>query len=525
MKGLLRDQPLAELITEIADARHSGALRLAREPARGVVYALEGRIVYATTNLRAHRLAESLLRWGVADPARLAPLASKKLSDEQLASELTAEGLFTAEEAARFAVRRTEDALRAMLLWTEGEWAFDPRARPAAEAAGPTDVRELLAEAARRLPPEFVASRLSDGERVAPAAPAPESVMLKPEEAFVLSRVEAPARVGELLSLAGLPEAGARQALYVLSLAGLLQRAERRRALPAEPAALKAGAAQATPAAPSKEATPAAAPPASAAQQAGADAAAEAEEADPRKEFEVLLEMGGARTHYGVLGVGRGASDRDIKRAYYALAKRFHPDRFRRHLDPSDLARAETAFSRMTRAYETLKVPSTRAAYDIKLDKDSAAAAPRTPSGAPGEGSSHERGGAGGGSAAAQATPEQRADEKFRQGAAAFERGDLHTATRLLAEAVSLAPRRALYRSHYGRALGRNRETRRQAEAELTTAVMLDAADVTYRVMLAEFYRDIGLRRRAEGELERALSVNPQHADARRLLEALRAAR
>ena len=40
--------------------------------------------------------------------------------------------------------------------------------------------------------------------------------------------------------------------------------------------------------------------------------------------------------------------------------------------------------------------------------------------------------------------------------------------------------------------------------------------------MLGELYRDIGLRRRAEEELERALTLDPAHAAARRLLRALR---
>jgi hypothetical protein len=42
--------------------------------------------------------------------------------------------------------------------------------------------------------------------------------------------------------------------------------------------------------------------------------------------------------------------------------------------------------------------------------------------------------------------------------------------------------------------------------------------------MLAELYRDVGLRRKAEAELERALALDPHHAQALRLLKELRRA-
>jgi len=94
----------------------------------------------------------------------------------------------------------------------------------------------------------------------------------------------------------------------------------------------------------------------------------------------------------------------------------------------------------------------------------------------------------------------------------------------MLGEAALLAPKQARYRAHYGRALARSRDTRRQAEAELQAAVSLEENNPAYHVMLAEFYRDVGFRRRAENECQRALSLNPKHPDAQRLMRELRAA-
>src|SRR5207244_12359220 len=86
------------------------------------------------------------------------------------------------------------------------------------------------------------------------------------------------------------------------------------------------------------------------------------------KDLEALFDrLANAKTYYEVLDVGRAVDDKEIKRVYYSLARKFHPDLFRRHLDTDLHSRAEAAFARIAQAYETLRTPNLRSAYDNKI--------------------------------------------------------------------------------------------------------------------------------------------------------------
>ncbi len=64
------------------------------------------------------------------------------------------------------------------------------------------------------------------------------------------------------------------------------------------------------------------------------------------------------REYYQVLGLRRGASEQEIKRAYRKLARKHHPD-----VNPADKG-AEAKFKEITEAYEVLSDPEKRRRYD-----------------------------------------------------------------------------------------------------------------------------------------------------------------
>lgn len=66
------------------------------------------------------------------------------------------------------------------------------------------------------------------------------------------------------------------------------------------------------------------------------------------------------KDYYAVLGVPKGAAEKDIKSAYRKLARKWHPD-----ANPDKPKEAEEKFKELSEAYEVLGDPEKRRKYDV----------------------------------------------------------------------------------------------------------------------------------------------------------------
>jgi predicted Zn-dependent protease len=91
-----------------------------------------------------------------------------------------------------------------------------------------------------------------------------------------------------------------------------------------------------------------------------------------------------------------------------------------------------------------------------------------------------------------------------------------------LARAAHFAPDNARYHAYYGKALSADVKQRHKAEAEMQTAVKLGPNNPAFRLLLAEFFVEVNLKKRAEGELNRLLAMFPGNREAIEMLESLK---
>jgi curved DNA-binding protein CbpA len=497
MNGQLSEQPLAELIREISSKFLGGRLRLEHERVKVVAYFDNGQCIYAASNVRTLRLRDYLLKSNSISEQDLKQF-NERVSDFDLVKVLCAQNLLSASAAEQVQTRQVSDILRLALLWTEGTWDFDSRSRLNEQVGIKIDTGSLLLEAGRRLPPEFAASRFRDPVEVLTPMPDPTANLL-PSEGFLLSRLDGPMTLKNLAAVSGVGEVETLHIVYALALGNLIKRERWQSAFRDSQPSL---------------------PPISQPDPEKEAPTREQPEVDPNDVENFLARVKNAQTHYDVLGVNFDESPQNLKNVYYQLARRYHPDRFRK-ADASLLTRIESAFARITQAYDTLHDDGLRASYNSKLATRKKAAqladsAPKaaTPATQPQPVVA--------GAAPPAASTAARAETQFKEGFAALELGQKKTAIGLFAAAARAVPNEARYRAFYGQMLAEHESTRRAAETELQAAIKFDPNNAEYRVLLAELYRDLGLKLRAKGEAERAVAADPNNQKARDLLRALK---
>ncbi len=493
MKGKLTDQPLVELIREISSKGFSGTLRLQHERAQSAIYFEEGQLVFAASNLRTLRLRAYLEKGTLVTKQRLANFA-ENIPDLRLASVLHSTGVLDGEQVNALMASLVVDVLRVVLLWNDGTWEFDQRARFNETFRASLDVPSLLREASHRMPSKFVTSRFRNPNEIfARNAMASNIKEFLPVETSVLSHLAAPTKLKELIAASGLPDSEAHRILYGLTLSGHLMREYWQNAFRTEAVTRPAHL------------------------DSGALSAAQPEKPDEETDLKQFLErVNNAADHYELFELPSKADASDVKDAYYGLARRYHPDRFHLKSGTSLHIDLGSAFARVTQAYETLMDARTRAIYDSALErakqfKLSEEKAPSAP-----EESDFD---------AAYEADAEHPEHNFREGFAAFQQGRINAAINHLGVAARQAPNEARYRAYYGRALAAGERTRRLAEAELQAAVRLEPSNATYHTLLAELYLELQFHNRAQTEVERALSLDPNNAAANSLQRKLQKSR
>lgn len=205
---------------------------------------------------------------------------------------------------------------------------------------------------------------------------------------------------------------------------------------------------------------------------------AEALHKELRDRHERLDEM----DHYEVLGLERGASTAAVKKAYFAAAKRFHPDAVARLGLAAFHREANELFARIAQAYQTLSHPSRRQAYDREGDSGPAPA-------------NH-------------ASRVAQAETLFRKGEVLVKVGNFTGALDFLRPCVELWPEEADYQAMLGWALYKAKPSRPEAAREhLEKADTLRGDDPLTLFRLGTVLRRLGEEEAGQTYLDRSKSL------------------
>ena len=206
-------------------------------------------------------------------------------------------------------------------------------------------------------------------------------------------------------------------------------------------------------------------------------------------EVERLLRSARTATHYELLDVQRNASRAEVKRRFYQLARRFHPDH---HMDhPEWTSRLQTLMDVLTTAYRTLSNDKARKDYDFLLSNQFAE------------------------SQSVNSIKPSEFVEKARQ---CMAEKNYAASILWMHRAIGNDPNSSDYRVMLGQCLSAIPEYRREAIQQFERAIQLDPRNLNAHFYYANLLERMKLPGRAKGHYQRVLELDMNHGEAREAL-------
>ncbi|MGH9427317.1 MAG: DUF4388 domain-containing protein, partial [Terriglobia bacterium] len=322
MTGTLSQQLIAEPLHAIHSNAQSGSLVVRRENVAKTLRFEKGSLADAQSSDPSEAFGEMLLRMGRLSPDQLDEASKSGTSTEALSRTLVAMNLVEADQLAELRVFHVQEIAYSLFNWVTGSFEFRAESDPVGKAGFKLALPSLIFEAVRRITnPEIIHRGLKGTDRVIRLTSQFESkvdtVFLKPEEAFVLSRIESSARISEILQISPLGLETTQKTLYGFLATGIAEFAQeglgkRETPIPAASRAYRSSSA-----------------PSFRPESVDAQEQTESEDIESiQSDVFLMLDKAKTKNYYDLLGVPVTASPDEIKKSYYSLAKKYHPDRY-----------------------------------------------------------------------------------------------------------------------------------------------------------------------------------------------------
>lgn len=557
IRGTLEQKAFPELLVDLIRWRSTGALLLKRDKVKKIVYFRDGRPVSVKSNLLSECLGKLMVREKMISEAECQESLNRmKATGRQQGTALIEMGCINPHNLSYALSLQLQTKLFDIFGWTTGDYQFNPDAEVPPEMGGldMTPVEIIYEGVKRGYDDARLAHSLGD-VRALYAHPADDPLLrfqevgLDEEETSLLRAMDGMKSVATLIALDLLPPSATLKLIYALNCAQMIALKKVRAAqplafdseeedrpsgdgtrapsmppalpppLPPSEAPIKAEAAS-LPAMPSMASSgqemdwnPAPlVPPAGPVLRKGSSLMPElsgvfnlaAVTSDARSQRERLAATLAAMQHkdyFERLGVRPDASTAKIKKAYFALAREYHPDK---HFGASSAEvhrLAAEIFDLLSIAHDTLVDEGERRRYELELERQAKPPAPEAGSKA------------------------LAAEGKFQRGEELFRQKHYAEACKFFQQAIELCADEGIFHAWLGwsayHLAPHDPATVERARLQLNRAIQLNPRYDQAHLFLGYIEKENSRPDRAQSHFEHALQTNPDCIEALRELRLL----
>ena len=459
ISGSLRYYPLSDILLDLQRSEKDGILEIRNGPISKRLYIKNGDMIFATSNLEEDRLGQMLLRNGKITKNQYDQSVTAMKETGKRHGTVLVELRYLKPNDLIWAVRhQVEEIIESLFLLEQGEFTFlEGQLRSQEVITLKLSAANLIYSGIKKI------QNLLHINNVMPPQDAIFSYSTDPMDLFqdinfndtdreILSLVDSKRTIKEIFSLSPIDYFQTMRTLYALLCIRIIEIKE-------------------------KEISE---------DESWKDIIEEPEvEVDSAfiKKVEDTFNMLKSADLYSILDVEKNATHDEIKKAYYRVAKIFHPDR---HFSlPSETLKNKlnAIFPQITEAYRILSDQKMRSGYDQSISIKPAKI---------------------------EKSNVEIARVRFREGKEAMRNGSFAYAAELFGQAAYLDSSMSIYYFHMGLAYERAKKLR-EAEKAFRHALKIDPFNADYLAELGNVYLKLDLLLRAKTTFEKALKFDPSH--------------
>lgn len=471
LKEHIKKFPLPYVINSIREENITGILRLTNQDIEKNLFIKGGYIVFATSNRDEERLGDILLKSDKINKEQYdISVRLLKETGKRQGQILLEQKFISAKELLTFVRYQIKEIIMELFSWEKGEYEFIPGELPMEEVITlDISTGNIIIEGIKKINNlTIIRSGLPSVDSIPILSSNPlnifQDVKLDSDVEKILLLVNGKNRIKDICNISDQPEFDALKNIYLLYSTGFIfnktesVKTQKETVIEQEP--IKTS-----------------------------EELIDIEKID--KAFSLLKEQ----NNYEILGVKEIATEAEIKKAYFRLAKEYHPDR---HLnlkeESADIKnKLETLFARLTEAYNILIDEEKKREYDTSLASRFV---------------KHRE---------KEETKEDninKAKAQFIIGKKNMDKGNFWGAADALRWAIRLDPNNAKYLSYFGKALSNMPRRLHEAEENCKKAIKMEPTNSEHYINLAMIYRKAGLEAKAKAMFEEALRWDPENETA-----------